>query len=258
MTIKAYERSVRSDICERMLTRCPLTRRFERIIILPIPTSRDGVHIGGSDVTVFEAVAGADASTLVVGYGIPQNVRDELHLVGSVVCDSLYDEEFLLENAVLTALGTLGVILTTETRSPSDMKIGIVGYGRIGKQLTRMLMYLGSQITVFTSREGVRLELCECGVEAKMSLADTELGSLDLLINTAPAQIFDTTEGGMFPSSLRVIDLASGVNFPGIGTVEKYPSLPARRFPHSAGHVWFNSVRRYLLGGENFISEALK
>ena len=258
MTIKAYERSVRSDICERMLLECPLARRFERIIILPIPTSRDGVHIGGSDVRVFEAVAGADRETLVVGYGIPEDVRCELKNRGCSVCDSLYDEEFLGENARLTALGTLGVILNTEARSPEDMKIGIVGYGRIGKQLTRILMYLGAEITVFTSRESVRLELCECGVEAKMSLADSRLSSLDLLINTAPARIFDTSEGGMFPSSLRVIDLASGVNFPGIGTVEKYPSLPARRFPSSAGRAWFMSVRRYLLGGENFTSEALE
>lgn len=254
MTIKAYERSVRSDICERLLLECPLTKKFERIIILPIPTSRDGEHIGGSDMTVREAVAGAGADTLVVGYGIPTVISEELLRRGSVVCDSLLDEEFLTENARLTAVGAVGVILTTETRAPSDMRIGVVGYGRIGKQLTRIFIYLGASLTVFTSRESVRLELCECGVEAKMSLADAELGELDLLVNTAPAHIFDTTEGGMFPSSLRVIDLASGVNFPGIGTVEKYPSLPARRFPHSAGRAWFNSVRRYLLGGESFTS----
>ncbi len=254
MTIKAYERSVRSDVLEGLLSECPLLSEVERVIILPIPTTRDGEHISGTGESVSGAVADAGVGTLVVGYGIPPAVIEALSGRGAIVCDSLLDEEFLLENATLTALGTLGVILTSEHRALWDMNIGVVGYGRIGKELVRMLMYLGAAPTVFTTRQEVCLELCECGVRAELSLATSDLGKLDLVINTAPAQIFDTTEGGGFPASLRVIDLASGVNFPGITSVEKYPSLPAKRFPYSAGRAWFNSVKRYLSGGKSFTS----
>lgn len=255
MTIKAYERSVRSDVCERMLLECPLFKKYKRIIMLPIPSSRDGRQVGGSDISLRDAVCLADASSLVVGYGIPDDLSDELRSRGVSVCDSLYDEEFLVENAALTAVATLGVILASEERAPADMRVGVVGYGRIGKQLVRIFMFLGAEVTVFTSRSEVRLELCECGVGAEMSGKDADLLSLDLLINTAPANALGFSEDASVPPSLRIIDLASGVNFPLAFGVEKYPSLPAVRFPQSAGRAWFNSVRRYVLFGESFTTE---
>lgn len=252
MTIKVYERSFRAETCARLLEESESIKRFERVIILPIPSTKDGEYVSGCDISLEDALADADTETLVIGYGIPKDVRDELGSRGTTVCDSLLDEEFLCENGELTACAALGIILTSEKRVPADMKIGIVGYGRIGKRLMRLLLYLGARVTVYTTREDVRLELCECGVASEMSIADAKLDGLDLLVNTAPAQIFDTAPDGAFPHTLRIIDLASGENFPGIETVEKYPSVPARMFPHSAGRIWFMSIERYLSPDENF------
>jgi dipicolinate synthase subunit A len=172
---------------------------------------------------------------------------------GTLVCDCFYDEEFLLENATLTALATIGIILTEERRSLGELSIGIVGYGRIGKELTRMMMYLGASPAVFTSKRSVYLELCECGVRAQLGADAEALLPLDILINTAPAPVFGM-EAARFPASLRVMDLASGVNFPSTIGAKKYPSLPAKFYPHSAGRAWFNSVKRCLVGGKSFIS----
>ena len=46
---------------------------------------------------------------------------------------------------------------------------------------------------------------------------------------------------------LRIIDLASGDNFTGIEGVEKYPSIPAKMFPESAGRVWGRTIERYIV-----------
>ena len=154
------------------------------------------------------------------------------------------DEDFLLENAELTALAALGIYLTSTKRSMRDTKVGIVGYGRIGKKLTNLFLYLGATLRVFTSREGTRLDLCEWGVATAKSTKDADLSGLDLLINTAPAAIFDKE---IIPAGLRIIDLASGDNFPGISGVEKYPSVPAKMFPDSAGRVWGRAIERYLV-----------
>ncbi len=251
MTIKVYEKSHRAEACAGLLSSSGVLSRFERVIMLPIPSTKDGELVSGCDVSLEDALSASGGGTLVIGYGIPVSLAAAVERAGAAVCDSLYDEEFLCENGELTACAALGILLNSEKRVPRDMKIGIVGYGRIGKRLTRLLLYLGASVTVFTSREGVRLELGECGVATQMSIADADLSGLDLLINTAPARIFDT-DTGAFPDSLRVIDLASGLNFPGVETVEKYPSVPARMFPYSAGRIWFESVERFLSSDGGF------
>ena len=96
---------------------------------------------------------------------------------------------------------------------------------------------------VFTSREDTRLDLCESGVAASVSGRDCDLSGLDILFNTAPAVIFEKDK---IPEDLRIIDLASGDNFIGTAGVEKYPSIPAKMFPSSAGRVWGRTLERYL------------
>jgi hypothetical protein len=159
------------------------------------------------------------------------------------VADLARDEEFLLENAYLTALAALGIYLGTTKAAPRDTSVGVVGYGRIGKRLTGLFLYLGARVRVFTSREDTRLELCENGVSASVSGRDYDLSGLDILINTAPATIFEKDK---IPEDLRIIDLASGDNFPEIAGVEKYPSVPAKMFPISAGRAWGRAVERRL------------
>ena len=184
-----------------------------------------------------------DGKTLVSGYGLPDGFISEARRRGACVIDLEEDEDFLLENASLTALCALGIFLGSTKSAPSDVSVGIVGYGRIGKRLTNLFLYLGSGVKVFTSRDGTRLELCEYGVASASSARDADLLGLDILINTAPAVIFDPAS---IPPELRVIDLASGDNFPGLPGVEKYPSVPAKMFPNSAGRAWGRALERYV------------
>jgi hypothetical protein len=106
-----------------------------------------------------------------------------------------------------------------------------------------MFLYLGATLRVFTSRKDTRLDLCECGIATAESTHDADLSGLDILINTAPAHIFDADA---VPPDLRIIDLASGMNFPEGLQVERYPSVPAKMFPKSAGDAWGRSVERFI------------
>ena len=242
MVIHTYEQGARGRACAALLRMSPKLSDVGQVILLPIPTSRDGVTLSSGE--SFESAVGpAEAGAVVAGYSIPDNLRCAFEKMGCRVIDSALDEEFLVANGELTADATLGILLTTEKRAPRDMRIGVVGYGRIGKRLTRVLLYLGAEVRVYTSRSNTRLELCEYGVASRMSIADADLSGLDVLINTAPAKIFDTAAES-FPSELRIIDLAGGSNFPDCPSVEKYPSLPAAALPLSAGRIWAESIER--------------
>lgn len=248
-----YENGLRAQSCEGRIKESRLASRFEEVIILPIPSTRDGVTVNGCQVLLEDALSGVSESTLVLGYSLPNAVKDAARSFGAAVCDSELDESFVLENAELTAVAALGIILDTEKRAPRDLSVGIVGYGRIGSRLTRLLLYLGARVRVYTTKERTMLELAECGVPSVLCDAVADLSDIDILVNTAPARIFDPSLSCL--DGVRIIDLASGDNFPKASRVEKYPSLPARSFPITAGRLWSESAERFLLLGDGFGKE---
>lgn len=245
MTTVTYEKTKRGEACRKILEESVALAPYKMLTILPIPTTRDGVHITGSDTPLTELLSSAGEGCAVVGYGIPASVTQRLRSLGCAVVDSECDEGFLERNAALTAVATLGIVLSSEERDPSELDIGIVGYGRIGKRLLRLFLSLGSRVRIYTTRQRTALCLADSGVDA------TDVSTLripyrhDLLINTAPSPVLDTGES--FPHGMRILELASGDNFHGV-SVERCPSLPAKCFPVSAGKAWAESVIR-LLGG---------
>lgn len=245
MIIHSYENGQRADSCIEYLRGMESAKNVEHIILLPIPSTKDNRTVLNTKVYINDVLDMLDGETLVSGYGLPEDFVLGARERRAEVVDLLLDEDFLLENAELTALCTLGIFLSSTKYSAREVSVGIVGYGRIGKVLTNMFLYLGSRVKVFTSRDDTRLELCEWGVASASSVRDARLDGLDVLINTAPAVIFSPES---IPRGLRVIDLASGDNFPGVPTVEKYPSIPAKMFPCSAGRAWGRAIERYLLG----------
>lgn len=248
MIIHSYETSKRADACIEYIRNREKAKTLDTLFLLPIPTTRDKKLILGTDVCIYDVLDLADVSSLIVGYGLPSEMMRMAKEKGIAVFDVSDDEEFLCANAELTAIATVGIILNTTELSPSDMKVGIVGYGRIGKRLCRLLLYLGANVRIYTSNSDTLLDLCEFGVATCMSTRDANLRGLDILVNTAPAVIFDTERTEIFPPDLRVIDLASGNNFPNLKDVEKYPSIPARMFPRTAGIEWGKSIERFVTG----------
>ena len=243
MEIKVFGEEKRLLECKACLSSFDC-RDALQILLYPIPTSRDGAHLTGGDISFSEAAECADSSTLAVGYAIPSALRAELSAKGADIYDLSLDEAFLTENARLTALGTLGYILTKIEKVPSDCEIGIVGYGRIGSALLRLLLFLGARVRVYTTGESVRLSLCEAGVRAE--LADiAEPYPLDLLINTAPARVFSESVLSRMPKDLKILELASGDNFLAGGDLTPLPSVPARFYPESSGKLLADSIMRH-------------
>lgn len=251
MQIKVYENSLRAERCRDILAASDRASHYSEVILLPIPTTRDGLLLSGTDIPLLDAVAYADPDTLVVGYGITEEAREVMSSFGASVCDIAEDEGFLSANAELTATAALGIILGSERRAPADIRIGVVGYGRIGKRLTEKLLYHGAYVRVYTGRDSVRLELAEAGVSSGEFPIRSSTIDLDILVNTAPAEVFSGVSGAEL-EDLRIIDLASGAVFPLGAAVEKYPSVPSRMFPESAGRIWAESVERFLLLGGSF------
>jgi dipicolinate synthase subunit A len=220
------------------------------VILLPIPTTRDGIHITGSTLTIHEVLSEVRRGDVVVGYSIPKDASEYIISRGGRVCDVSGDEEFLDENAFISAVGTLEYLLSVSNSAPQDMHAGIIGYGRIGRHLARILLFLGAKIRIYTSKNATRVALGGLGVETREldynapSLDDIE--DLDVLINTAPSPLSACFKEKKVPVGTCVIDVASGNNFEGVEGVVRLPSIPEKNYPKSAGRVYFHAIQRYM------------
>jgi dipicolinate synthase subunit A len=242
MEIMTFGGGGRMRECLRLLKRA-LAEDNGRLILLPIPTSRDNIFINSTEVTVGTVTELIGENSIVVGYSLPRLITDRARVVGAKTYDPSLDEEFLLANAKISANGALGYILTHSVKDLRDMKIGVVGYGRIGREMTRLCLLFGAEVTVYTARESVMLELCEIGVDARPIDDISDLDKLDILINTTPKRQIDE---GKIPEGLEIIDLASGKIFEPRDRLIKLSSIPDAFYPETAGRLYARGVLRFL------------
>ena len=224
-----------------------MTGEVKELILLPIPSTKDNIHVKGTNILLSDVVERASGTSAVCGYGLPKNIKEELTLKGCVVFDGLLSEEFLAENAVLTVDGALGELLCSQSSPPRDLSIGIVGYGRIGKRLLRDLLFLGARVKLFTRSSTVRLALGEEGIESEEFSVDADYQGLDVLVNTAPARVM-SIEGikKWEDRGLQILDLASGECFPPSSSVKKLASIPEAFYPKSAGRLYGKYIKDFL------------
>ena len=252
MKIEKYGVSSRIEYAAKRLSELGdgVAPTVERIILLPIPTTRDGIRLTGCEVLISDILISVEAFDAVIGYAIPREDIEIIEAKGAMCIDLANDGEFLLENARLTALGAVGYILSNVHRALDESRVGVVGYGRIGERLVAYLTALGADVTVYTSKNATRVELGALGIktesydraEGVLPLAN----DVDVLINTAPTSLAATFPTGAVPSSMTVIELASGKNFEGISGVVTLPSLPERIYPDSAAKIYYRAIMRSL------------
>ena len=217
----------------------------ERLLILPIPTTRDGETVSGVGCPLEELLPLADSTLMIAGYNIPSAIRKDAELRGAGVYDAAEDEDFLLENAKITAHGALGRILTETDRDMSELSIGVIGYGRIGSALSELLMFLGSRVRIFSGSEEKIMALASAGADVS-SIGESDYSDLDILINTAPMRILSSEkEVELLGSGVRIIEWASGKNFSS-DEVSVMASIPDKMYPVSSGRLYAKYIMRAL------------
>ena len=162
---------------------------------------------------------------------------------------ALKDETYLLENAKLTAEGAVFFAMQKASIALRDARCLVIGYGRIGKELTHLLRSFGADVTVAARRPESRKEAGENSVSiAKMQ---SVLHKTDLILNTVPHPVL--SESGMFliKNTAFLIELASkpyGFNMEQAKRMGIHACLesgiPGRYCPESAARALFRYIER--------------
>ena len=161
----------------------------------------------------------------------------------------LTDETYLRENAALTAEGALCAAMNLSDKAVSDSVCLVIGYGRIGKELTAMLRAL-HVCSIVTARRKESLE--EAGEPAvSMENLFQALPKADMLFNTVPAPVLDKNLLRMLRPKTLLFELASapyGIDKnAAIDMKLSYhleSGIPGRCFPESAAEKLLSYMER--------------
>ncbi len=195
--------------------------------------------------------------TAMKGKRVFCGMKSRLQKVCPTLTGDIYDyyerEEFAVCNAVVTAEGALEIAMSSFEGTINGAKTLVIGYGRIGKALCRMLSSLGANVTVSARKPSdlAWIELSGCRAVRTDELYKES--PYDLIFNTVPAPVLSCILLAKIATRAVVIDLASGD-----GGVDKYAaerlgithihalSLPGKAAPKAAGEIVKNTIYHIL------------
>ena len=242
-------------------------------VILPLPVSRDGVTVncprdGACTVqlaTLAELLV-RSPRLILLGGKLPEAFREATQTLGVAdrVVDYYENEVLLLRNAYVTAEAAVMTAMEHTDRILRGASVAVLGYGRIGKYLARLLRTMGAEVTVCARREESLFEAASEGCTALRIRPDAPMNGLDtlcyrhtVLFNTIPSPVLSRDLLAKLEWNSLLIDLASapfGVRDEDVRAVSasnglrylRAPSLPGSYAPRTAGEIIAECVLEYM------------
>ena len=161
--------------------------------------------------------------------------------------DLLQDENYLAANAAITADCALQVAAPLLTTTFADTPILIIGWGRIGKCLGKLLKSIGADVTVAARNPSDRAMLRALDYDTVDPHNLKTLGSYRLLFNTAPEAVLSEKLLSLCKNCVK-IDLASkkGLCCEDVVWARGLPGIYA---PESSGRLICKTITQYIKEG---------
>ena len=120
------------------------------VIILPMPVSSDLKTVNApftkEKISLSYISECKKSAKLVLGGRVNKTISDVFYPIK--VVDYYQREELMIKNAVPTAEGAIEIAIEETPRTIKNSKTLVVGYGRIGKVMAKMLKDMGSDVSV--------------------------------------------------------------------------------------------------------------
>ncbi len=182
-----------------------------KIVVGPIPLSSDRKRLstpfGRNNVELPDFIEALKNKYLIAGNIA---IKDELEAKGIQYTDLLKREEFSVLNTIATAEGTIQIAMEETQRTVHGSKVLVMGFGRIGKVLAKMLDGIGAKVYC-EARKNEDISWIKAYGYNPVHLNDLNehLNQFDIIINTIPFQILDQERLELIKNETIIIDLAS-------------------------------------------------
>ena len=158
--------------------------------------------------------------------------------------DLLSDPLYLAENANITAHCAIKLALQNLPVILENCPVLVIGWGRIGKCLAKLLRNLGALVTVAARKESDRAMLSALGYTAAETgfLADS-LSGYRLIFNTVPAGVLPESVLSRCSEDCCKIELASLPGIAGSDVIDG-KGLPGKLAPETSGSLIAQTILR--------------
>lgn len=222
--------------------------KHAEVVVLPLPYGKeDDINAPFSDKKIHtsDLLRCMDDKQLLFAGKVDERLKTLAALYNVHPIDYMAREELAVRNAIPTAEGALEIAMSETPYTLHGANCLVIGYGRIGKILSKDLQSLGAY-TYVAARKHADLAWIKANAMMPVPLAvlDHFIDIFDIIFNTAPAPILDYKLLSLIQKDCLVIDLAStpgGVDFEAAGQlgrkVIKALSLPGKVAPNTAGEI---------------------
>lgn len=242
----------RSNFIRKMYAKNIVDLEESDIVIAPIPLSRDGVRVNGENIYIDDFVEKIKGKILFSG-AFFQEV--EKKLVDIKYYDLMKLDSVSVLNAIPTAEGAIYEAIKNSNTTLCNSNCLVMGFGRIGKVLSKMLSGIGAKVYC-EARKEKDLSFIQAMGYNKVDIIELEevLPSIDYIFNTIPTVVFNEEKLKLLKKEALIIDLASnpgGVDFEkannlGINVVWAL-SLPGKIAPKTAAKYIKDTIDKIIL-----------
>lgn len=182
-----------------------------------------------------------------------ESLPEDITLLGGNLTDPLFqsyhcidllrDPIYLAENAAITAECALFTALEQTKTVLRSQAILLIGWGRIGKCLAKLLTAAQADVTILIRRDEERsmAQALGCHAIAPEDL-DAVLPKVRLILNTAPEMVITEEQASLCRNCIK-IDLASHKGIAGADVIHAR-GLPGLLAPISSGRLIADTVKR--------------
>ena len=159
--------------------------------------------------------------------------------------DFLQDPSYLAENAYITAECALDVAFPYLNVTLRNCPVLIIGWGRIGKCLGRLLKSIGADVTIAARKDADRAIIHALGYHAAdTSVLEDTLAHYRLIFNTVPCPILNAAQMESCHPDCVKIELASSDGLEGDDIIIAR-GLPGIHMPESSGKLIAQTFIKY-------------
>lgn len=183
------------------------------IVLGPLPLSSNGEYINTpfseNKISIDDLLKNIDGKTFIAG-SIKQEVYDKINGKNITIFDIVKREELAVLNAISTAEGAIQIAINETPRNIHGNNILVLGFGRIGKVLSKMLDGIGARVAC-EARKTTDLAWIKAYGYEPINLIELKehLHKYDIIINTIPYIVLTKEMLQEVKEDALIIDLAS-------------------------------------------------
>ena len=183
------------------------------IVIGPIPITSDNTNVNApfseKIITLNELATNIKGKKIIAG-----SIKREFYELSNdnkiETIDLLNREELAVLNAISTAEGAIQIAMEETIKTMHNSNVVILGFGRIGKVLAKMLQGVGANVYC-EARKNVDLAWIRAYgyIPIHQKEIEKQIDKYDIIMNTIPSMILDKQILKKVSKNCVIIDLAS-------------------------------------------------